>query len=1117
MAVCPSEEVFDKYVHQRLSEHERSDLIDHVGGCDACRELLAGTVTALLGESAGDDDHIEELGGRYRIDEVVGAGAMGLVCSAYDQTLKRLVALKLYRRVGGTDAVRLRERLVREAESMARLSHPNIITIYDAGVVGDQVFIAMELLRGGTLSSWLGSPRSWREIVEVFVQAGRGLQAAHSAGIVHRDFKPDNVLLGQDGRVCVTDFGLARLMEAVEEPAALSSLLSNGSMSASNGIVGTPAYMAPEQLRGEKVGATADQFSFCVALYEALYGVRPFAANGPAAQLDAIEQGFLLAPKRADAPVRLRAILVRGLSADPEARFPSMKALVDLLDLGERRRRRNIRIAVATTSSLALIAGVLTMNEVHGRKLTEQRAQHQLQVTQERYRWWRRVQELEAAVRFAFTQPAHDVRAEISTVRQQMQVVQGQLDKLGDIREGAGELVLGRGYLALRDPHTARVHLESALSHGYLAPEVDAALGRALGVMYQAEQQAANGIQDPILRQRKAAELRATYGPKLRALLITEGDAELTDYTKGLLALYEARWADARRHAEAALKKSPWMYEGYELIGDSHLGECEAKPDDPTALAGCDLAGVAYDHAQAIGRSDSSLFAKECARWRPILRRRTWAASPPEIEACRVAVQLDPDRVQSLLANAEHAALRSAVMISRHEDPSAVIHAAQPLLAHAAALEPKSWLVPMFAGQLHLLLAQHLSDRGSDGRPELEAALVELQKSAALGGGPDVIEAIGRAYGTLGELEMKLQLDPRKSLEQAGQYLEKAHSDHVLETLARVYFRRALYENGHGSDVMKWFDRASEAALRAQAARPDEPGPQAMLGSISYQTATYKMQTNAPPKETVATFELGAKMYEAVLARTPKDVPATGNLAALYADHAAYLNRGGHGDPTPLLKRSLALYDRLAELEQPHRSAIALGNWAIALNLAAELAIDRQQDPTRLLDQARAHLRQALLLGGNRATVLPVWSDVERCAADWAIKVGRSALPFFDRSVELSRQMMAADKTDGTWLVELGSALMYRARWKDKHGRDPSADVTEALALLRGEAAKAVFPARCLALEGCLLLLASHRQSGPAAVETRARARTELEAALKLEPYVAKEYDLQLAEARQTP
>lgn len=286
--------------------------------------------------------------GRYVIVGTVGEGGMGVVYAGYDPELDRKVALKVLRPERAASAS-ARARMLREAQAIARLSHPNVVAVHDAGTFGEQVFLAMEYVEGQTLRGWLRDPgrhpRSWREIVDVFILAGKGLAAAHAAGLVHRDFKPDNVLLGKDGRVRVADFGLARPvdLEEDEEPGVSRSSGSGSPAITEWGVLmGTPRYMAPEQLRGRAADARSDQFSFCVALYEALYGERPFPGEGTEEIAGAAERGEIRpAGEGTRVPAWLRQILLRGLSGAPAARYPSMDDLLrDLAkDPGVARRR----------------------------------------------------------------------------------------------------------------------------------------------------------------------------------------------------------------------------------------------------------------------------------------------------------------------------------------------------------------------------------------------------------------------------------------------------------------------------------------------------------------------------------------------------------------------------------------------------------------------------------------------------------------------------------------------------------------------------------------------------------------------------------------------------------
>ncbi len=295
-----------------------------------------------------------EVAGRFRVERRIGAGGMGTVYLARDPVLRREVALKVHRAEAGT------ARLHREAVSMAQLSHPNVINVFEVGQVGDRLFVAMEYVRGTTLRAWLAArPRPWREILAMVLAAGDGLAAAHDAGLVHRDFKPENVLVGTDGRARVGDFGLARglpdeadaggardpagpserassselaaTIDASREEVVAGAATLDASLTLTGAAVGTPAYMAPEQFGASAADARADQFAFCVVAWEALYGERPFVGETLGALRAAVLAGALRDPPAARVPARLHRLIARGLAVAPAERHPDMRALLGAL------------------------------------------------------------------------------------------------------------------------------------------------------------------------------------------------------------------------------------------------------------------------------------------------------------------------------------------------------------------------------------------------------------------------------------------------------------------------------------------------------------------------------------------------------------------------------------------------------------------------------------------------------------------------------------------------------------------------------------------------------------------------------------------------------------------
>jgi eukaryotic-like serine/threonine-protein kinase len=306
--------------------------------------------------------------GRYVVLDVLGRGGMGVVYAAYDPELDRKIAVKLVKCDPRGEALNTsgRSRLLREAQALAKLSHPNIVTVYDVGALGDSIFVAMEFVAGETLKSWAETraPGSagWREALGVMLPAGRALACAHRQGIVHRDFKLENVMIDAAGRVVVLDFGLARpagsrsassgdATPGVDMASLSSSLLLPLTITGS--VMGTPAYMSPEQFAGRDTDAASDQFSFCVAVYEVLYGERPFAGETINELTCAVfEQRLRPPPRSTNVPGWLRRVLLRGLALAPDERWPSMEALLAQLQQDPAARRRKVILATAAGSVL---------------------------------------------------------------------------------------------------------------------------------------------------------------------------------------------------------------------------------------------------------------------------------------------------------------------------------------------------------------------------------------------------------------------------------------------------------------------------------------------------------------------------------------------------------------------------------------------------------------------------------------------------------------------------------------------------------------------------------------------------------------------------------------------
>ncbi|MEM6293526.1 MAG: serine/threonine-protein kinase [Myxococcota bacterium] len=345
------------------------------GDLTSSAELARTESPEVVADAEPDVLRRGELIGHFTIIDRLGAGGMGVVYAAYDVELNRKVAIKLLRLAPGQDQSIGRARLLREAQAMAQVDHPNVVRVFEVGNHRGDVYIAMEFIDGETFGAWRRrTGAGWQEVVDVLERAARGLVAAHAEGLVHRDFKPDNVMVGRDGRVRVMDFGLVRSDGESDSDAPLSDedaesdVTSSVALTEAGSVVGTPAYMAPEQFERRSTDARTDQFSFCVALWEALFDERPFEGNSILTLGMNVTEGIRKPPpKGIRVPAWLLRVCERGLSTKSTARFDSMRVLLEAIEAGRRRSKRRW-LALGAATVLLGATGLWAVKEVSERR-----------------------------------------------------------------------------------------------------------------------------------------------------------------------------------------------------------------------------------------------------------------------------------------------------------------------------------------------------------------------------------------------------------------------------------------------------------------------------------------------------------------------------------------------------------------------------------------------------------------------------------------------------------------------------------------------------------------------------------------------------------------------------
>jgi serine/threonine protein kinase len=1050
--------------------------------------------------------------GRYLLLDLLGEGGMGVVYKAYDPELGRPIALKLLQTAEEASA-RLRDRLLREAQALARLSHPNVIAVHDVGTFQDRVFIAMEYVEGQTLRAWLkAQPRSRPEILSMFLAAGEGLSAAHRAGLIHRDFKPDNVMVGGDGRVRVLDFGLARAATAssthsgVSEPSGPASGESSSPSSASlptdggivtvesssrhrrsppavmppspsasessghrtpqlldtplthvGAIVGTPRFMAPEQHLDGVVGEAADQFSFCVSLYWALYKAFPFD------EVDGAVQGKLAEPPAgATVPRWLRQVLTRGLRAKQEERYPSMSALLDALraDPAEARRRR-LRGALGLIAAAAVasttVAGGLAYRARRG-------AADQARLAQE---FGQEVEQISAIARYAAYMPLHDTHREVDEIRARMASLKERMLALGPLATGPGHHALGRGYLALERYDEALSELDAAWNSGYRTPAVAFALGLAHGQLYQRALADLRKGSDPTLdAQRRDQIARAHRDPALRYLKLAKerssgSSLEAPEHVEGLIALYEQRFDDALALARKAGERVSWWFEADTLQGDVHrmAGKDRFwKGDVDGAREDYRRAEEAYRKVIEVARSSFAARMGDCGLQADTLDLEVKQGHSPEatlkktVASCSAAATTRPDEAAPLMFQASAWRMMGVYQLEHGSSPVAPEQTAIHLAEEALTRDPRAVRAHVVIGGADWDLADYYKTTGGDPRPALAEAIGHSRRALELD--PTSVEAYGNledAYEIQGEYEIKRGVDPhaslRSTIEYAGKELQLSSGNFVTwNRLGTANLATARWERDHGGVATPAFQEAERSFEKVIQLSPNLDYGYTNLCSLHHEWAELQLLRGEDPQRGLAN---GAERCEQAIRLDSED-------------GISHLNLG------------------LTNLE--------LATWQV----------EQHANPGDALARARAALARASQVFGEDSETKLALARAQLLEGRWLATVGRDPRPAFSTARDLANKALAMSRgKEPEVLYTLAQIHRWHAEWRAARKLSVADQVREGLSLttrLEGNPDHAGLTETA----GILYLISARMASGPARSEAASAARQALARALQL-------------------
>ena len=975
---------------------------------------------------------------RYEFLGFLGQGGMGMVFHCRDRRLGREVAIKFVR----SDDDRYLQRFMLEARAQARVDHEHVCKVFEVGEVEGRVFIAMQYIVGISLDE--ARDLSLEQKVIVLRDAALGVHEAHRVGIIHRDLKPSNIMVErtEDGScwTFVMDFGLAREW--------------NQDVTETGSVLGTPAYMSPEQARGEvsRLDRRTDIYSLGATLYQVLAGHPPMAGTNPLEVLNAIAS-VDVEPMRSqspDIPKDLDAITLKCLEKERSKRYGSARALADDLDrflAGEsvlarpmgfwyrlqRKLWRHKQLALLGAAALVLVLVALGVS-LKTRRDAGRRERLAQQFTESMAR-------IESLARYSKLAPLHDIRPDLKAVRDHLAQLQEDMRQAGSLANGPGHYALGRGYWTLDDAEKAREHLQMAWDAGFRESRAAYALGVVLGQQYQEKLLEAEQIPDVGQRVARKKDLEATL--RERALFFLRqargSDAPSPTYLEALLAFYAGREEEALGRLKTLEGDLPWFYEAPLLRGSflqARAWKRWNQGDRDGAHADFELGRQALTRAATSGRSAPEVHAALADLEHKALRMEQYGQGQVEpafargMAAVETALAAQPDHTPSLIHQASLYGVLADIRSTRGQKSDELAQQAVATARRAVASNSTSMEAWKSLGMAYYQWGSARQDQNLDPTEQLANGLQAFEAITIGKRDFEVENIIGLIHQTWSDFEGQRGKDPSGHLSGAIAAYERATHKEPYALPAWINLGTCLQQRAAASGA-KNPELDLQAALKvleqAHALNPKQFVPYFVRGKVLYNLALIKRDRGEKSNPDLLRSMEANRQGIAINA----DVPHLHNGVGLALEQLAHDAWDAGEDPLPFLTQAQDSFQRAIAIAP--KQVYGYNNLGDLLLWKARWA--HGVESQRALQQADLILQKALTISPGHKSALANLGRLEAVRVETILHEGGDPMPSLTRGAATFGMALALDPRDPDSLQYLGELRAAIAKWRALHGR----------------------------------------------------------------------------------